>query len=630
MGSGIEPPGGAGPPSGFGERAHVLCISRPDPIRALCIWRPDPLFRPDALFYNVGAMERHRRAPEDLERTLRRIDGRGYKAYKDIQGIYDFPRFTLFIDYVQGDPFASPTRARLRVATKHAAFPPDLFSSKSRRVALADYLLRLMDARCRSAQTRRGTGKSGLIGVDSPGQEVLERTAAFVDEGAIEVRVYIGLPARGRTVLGREAASMMLEDLPEIVEKSLFYSALGESGRTEVKGHVETNEDADYLRAALSEKGLVAFIANGSVLPRRSGVDERPLTKGTVVRFKSPPSLEVELTLPNRGEIAGMGIPGGVTLIVGGGYHGKSTVLNAVQRGIYNHVPGDGREFAVTIPSAAKIRAEDGRRVERVNISPFIANLPFGEDTTRFSTENASGSTSQAANIMEALEAGTKLLLTDEDTAATNFMIRDHRMQELISKDREPITPFVDKIRQAHGDLGVSTILVIGGSGDYFDVADRVIAMDSFLARDVTAEARGIAEKYSTERRREGGDEFGNFTPRVPMRESLDASKGRREVKISGRGTGTILFGRYTIDLSAVETIVHPSQVNAIGQAIYYARTRYMDGQRSLPEILDLVMEDIGRSGLDVIDPRRMGDYALFRRLELAAALNRLPTLRVA
>ena len=599
-----------------------MCILRPDPSE-LCILRPDPMG------YNNPAMERDARTPEDLERTLRRIDGRGYRAYKDIQGTYEFPGFTLFIDYVQGDPFASPTRARLRVATEDAGFPIDVYEGRSRRTALADYLLRLVDSHCRTAETRRGTGKSGLIGVDSPGQEVLERTAALVDAAAIEARVYIGLPARGRTVLGREAASMLLEDLPAIVRKSLFYSALSERPRDDLARHIETNEDADHLRRALAGKGIVAFIADGSVLPRRSGVDDRPLAKGTVVAFKSPPSLEVRFSLPNRGEVTGMGIPAGVTLIVGGGYHGKSTVLNAIERGIYNHIPGDGRELAVTVASAAKIRAEDGRRVEKVNISPFITNLPFKEDTTRFSTENASGSTSQAANIMEALEAGADLLLTDEDTAATNFMIRDHRMQELISKDREPITPFVDKIRQAHRDLGVSTILVIGGSGDYFDVADRVIAMDSFLASDVTAEARGIAEKYSTERRREGGENFGDFTPRVPMRESLDASKGKREVKISGRGTRTILFGKYTIDLSAVETIVHPGQVNALGQALYYARTKYMDGARTLPDILDMVMQDIESSGLDVIDPRKMGDYAMFRRLELAAALNRLPTLRV-
>jgi predicted ABC-class ATPase len=393
--------------------------------------------------------------------------------------------------------------------------------------------------------------------------------------------------------------------------------------------HIRTNEDADYLRAAIGEWGLVTFIPDDAVLPRRSGVDDRPLREGTVVRFKSPETLRVSFTLPNSGEVSGMGIPGGVTLIVGGGYHGKSTVLNAIERGIYNHIPGDGREFVVTDPGAVKIRAEDGRRVEKVNISPFISNLPFGADTKRFSTENASGSTSQAANIMEALEAGATVILTDEDTAATNFMIRDHRMQELIAKGKEPITPFVDKIRQLHADLGISTILVMGGSGDYFDMADHVIAMDSFLASDVSAEAREIATKYATERQREGGDRFGEFTPRVPKRESLDASKGRREVKISGRGLKTILFGRHTIDLSCVEGLVHPSQVNAIGQALYYARSRYMDGRRTLPEILRMTLDDIASKGLDVIDSRRMGDYAIFRPLELAAALNRLPTLRV-
>jgi predicted ABC-class ATPase len=575
-------------------------------------------------------MERSARTPEDLDRILRRIDGRGYKAYKDIQGAYRFQHFMLFVDHVQGDPFASPSRARIRVDHEDAGFPPDTYSSKSRRVGLADYILRAVDALCRRAERRTGTGKSGLIGVDRPGQEILERTAALVDERGVEVRVFLGLPARGRRVMAREAGSMLLGDLPGIVRRTLFYGELDDEQHEDLKRHIRTNEDADFLREGLEDRGLVAFIADGSILPRRSGVDEQPLTQGRVVKFRSPPSLRVGFDLPNRGTVEGMGIPEGVTLIVGGGYHGKSTVLNAVERGIFNHVPGDGRELAVTVPSAAKIRAEDGRRVEGVNISAFISNLPFGEDTTRFSTENASGSTSQAANIMEALEAGARLLLTDEDTAATNFMIRDHRMQELISKDREPITPFVDKIRQACRDLGVSTILVIGGSGDYFDVADRVIAMDSFLARDVTGEARAIADKYSTERRREGGERFGNFTPRVPLRESLDASKGKRDVKISGRGTRTILFGRYTIDLSSVETIVHASQVNAVGQAIYYAQSRYMDGKRTLPEILDLVMDDIERSGLDVIDQRRMGDYAMFRRLELAAALNRLPTLRVA
>jgi predicted ABC-class ATPase len=566
--------------------------------------------------------------PDDLARTLRRIDGKGYKAYKDIEGSYSFPKFTLHIDHVQGDPFASPSRLRVCVDHTEAGFPPHAYSTASRKVGLADFLLRRFDSRCRSFERRRGTGKSGLVAIDRPGQEMLERTALIVSDRTIEARFFVGLPARGRTIIGREADQILLKVVPDIVRGSLFFASFEREASALVE-HIQTNEDADALRAAVVEHGLVAFIPDDAVLPRRSGVDDRPLQQGKVIKFRSPESLWVSFDLPNGGSISGMGIPQGITLIVGGGYHGKSTVLNAIERGIYNHVPGDGREFVVTHPTAVKIRAEDGRRVEKVDISPFISNLPFGADTGQFSTENASGSTSQAANIMEALEAGTRLVLTDEDTAATNFMIRDHRMQELISKDKEPITPFVDKVRQLHAEHGVSTILVMGGSGDYFDVADHVIAMESFCANDVTREARAIASRYSTERKREGGTDFGSFTPRVPERESLDPSKGRRDVKISGRGLRTILFGRHTIDLARIEGLVHPSQVNAIGQTLYYARTKYMDGHRTLPEILSLVMADIADGGLDVIDPRYMGDYALFRPLELAAALNRLPTLRI-
>jgi predicted ABC-class ATPase len=572
-------------------------------------------------------VERGTRKPEDLSHVLQRIDGRGYKAYKDIEGRYAFPGFTLFIDHVQGDPFAAPSRLRAAVQQDRAAFPPEAHDSGPRKIGLADYLLRCFDSKCRSAQRRAGSGKSGFVGIDSPGQEVLERTSLLVSDRTIEARFRVGLPARGRRIMSREAARILLELVPRIVSTSLFHESLRAESDAIIK-HVETNEDADFLRQALAGRGLVTFVADDAILPRRSGVDDRPLQKGRIVKFESPATLRTEFDLPNRGKITGMGIPSGITLIVGGGYHGKSTLLNGIERGIYNHIPGDGREFVVTDPGAVKIRAEDGRRVERVNISPFISNLPFGEDTEAFSSENASGSTSQAANIVEALEAGASLILTDEDTAATNFMIRDHRMQELIAKEKEPITPFVDKIRQLHTDLGISTILVMGGSGDYFDVADRVIAMESFAAVDVTSEAREIADRYSTERRREGGPTFGSITPRIPMRESLDASKGKRDVKISGRGLKTIVFGRHAIDLARVEGLVHPGQVNAIGQALYYARSKYMDGRRPIPEILELVIADIKRHGLDIIDPRRMGEYAVFRGLELAAALNRLPTLR--
>ncbi|MBU7014983.1 MAG: ABC-ATPase domain-containing protein [Theionarchaea archaeon] len=564
------------------------------------------------------------KSAQDLGRELQRIAGRGYKAYRSIQGVYDFARYVLLIDYVQGDPFASPSRIRVRIPQHVAQFPDNTFNTKSREVALRDYVTRAFySASKKFCRGRRGTGKSGIISIDRPGQEVLERTSAFITPDYVEIRFVMGLPAFGRRIAGTHCHAMFFEELPRIVESVQF----GALDRERLYEHLSTVEDADFLRDTLSCMGLVGFVADGSVLPRVSGVDPRPLTE-KVVPFRSPDSLRREVDLPNKGIITGMGVPEGVTLVVGGGYHGKSTLLNAIELGVYDHIPGDGREFVVSNFDTVKIRAEDGRRIEKVDISPFIGDLPFGQSTKCFSTENASGSTSQAANIMEALEVGAEVLIIDEDTSATNFMIRDHRMQELVSKDKEPITPFIDKVGQLHEDYGVSTVLVIGGSGDYFDVADTVICMVEYVPQDVTDKAHEIAERFEAERISEGGQRFGDITERIPVKESFDASKGKRQVKISARGIDTILFGIHEIDLQDVEQLVDVSQTRAIGDAIYYA-TRYMDGERTLRDTVDVVCEDV-RKNLDILSPVAVGNYAAFRRFELVAAINRLRTLRTA
>ena len=609
---------------------------------------------------------------ESLQRHLRQLENRGYKAYKDIEGNYDFSEFTLIIDYVQGDPFAFPSKFRVRVPPNIAQLPRELFNSRSREIALRDYLTRQFDQAAHSISIKRGTGKSGLIAVTRFGQEVLERTSAFIisshtsdieDLGGVELRFAVGLPASGRSILGRQAAEMLCEDIPQIVSNSLKYPHLNAA---ECRRHVETVEDADWLRQQLAENGLVAFVADGSILPRRSGVDNRPLLNNAVA-FQSPPSLKVEFNCPNCGLISGMGIPAGLTLIVGGGYHGKSTLLRAIELGVYNRIPGDGREFVVTNPAAVKIRAEDGRSVAGVDISPFINYLPQGRDTAQFYTENASGSTSQAANIIEALEVGRRkkeegrgkkeegrgkkeeaqsfvletqlvasseedlvpVLLVDEDTAATNFMIRDRRMQELIAKHKEPITPFIDKVKLLYADCGVSTILVMGGSGDYFDVADTVIAMENFQADNVTEKAKQIAINYSISRAAEGGETFGEITQRVPIPASLDPSLGRRDVRVKVRDVDELAFGTQEIDLGAIEQIVDSGQLRAIAAAMVYAKQQYMDGKRTLSEIIDLVMADIDAQGMDILSPFPEGDFAMFRRFELAAVINRLRSLSV-
>lgn len=568
---------------------------------------------------------------QSLEQRLRSIDRSGYPAYKDLAGKYEFPGYMLHLDRVQGDPFAAPSLLRVRVSQRLAAFPRELFASPVRRVALEDYVTRQFAAAIRRfVKGNRGTGKSGMVAVDAGGQEILERTSCVVNDQFVEVRFVAGLPAAGRSVLAREAYEMFYGELPKLVKAALYYSSMDAGA---VRRHVEVAEDAEALRDQLGERGLVAFVADGAILPRESGVSSRPMPAKLAVSFESPPELRVELRAPNRGTVAGMGIPRGITLIVGGGYHGKSTLLSALEMGVYSHIPGDGREYVVSRADAVKIRAEDGRRVERVDISPFISNLPFQKDTTAFSTDNASGSTSQAANIMEALEAGSKLLMMDEDTSATNFMIRDEKMQRLVPKEKEPITPFIDQVRNLLDERGVSTILVMGGSGDYFAVADTVIFMDSYRPRVVTELARRIATEDPSRRAAEAGGGFGKLVPRVPLAESFDPSRGQR-VKVRGRGMESIQFGRESIELDDVEQLVDTSQVTAIADMMLYALNRgYFDNRSTLRQVLERIYVDVSARGLDEISPygggRHPGDYALPRLQEAAAAINRLRTLEV-
>jgi predicted ABC-class ATPase len=568
------------------------------------------------------------RDDQELVEVLGRIDGRGYKAYKELKGRWRLPGFVLVVDHVQGDPFAEPSRVRALLDPAESGLPAEACAAGPRAVGTACLLARRFGAEAREAEPRKGSGKSGLIRIEAPGQEVIPNTAVRIaPDGSVEARFRVGLPARGRRVMGSEARALLLEVVPSVVDASLRAEA---HDPDDVRRHWETNEDADALRSALSAAGLVAFVADGARLPRRSGVDDHPLEGEGVVPFRSPESLRVNLQTPHAGMVTGMGIPRGVTLIVGGGYHGKSTLLRALERGVWNHRPGDGRERAVTDPDAVKVRAEDGRSVAAVDISPFIGDLPDGTDTRRFSTENASGSTSQAAAIMEALESGATALLVDEDTAATNFMIRDRRMQALVPREREPITPFIDRVRELFEGRGVSSVLVLGGSGDYLDAADTVIAMADYLPEDVGERARGVAREYPTGRLAETPGPFPESPPRVPRSRSVDPSRGRRSVRIRTRGEDAIQFGEGEIDLSGVDQLVSWAQTRAVAEGLLLARERIMGERVAVPELLDRVMTILAEEGLDALGHGDSGELALFRRHELAAALNRLRGLEVA
>jgi len=558
------------------------------------------------------------RTAEELRRSLLQLDGKSYKAYRDIKGQYTFGGFELSIDHVQGDPFAAPSRVRIRFKND---YPEWAQLNRSRRVGLRDYLNRQFASACRRfSKGDRGSGKSGAVFIAQPGQEILARSAVVLKEDWIELRFRVGLPAFGRRIAGRQAAAIFMEELPAIVEHSLPFEIQQED---KLREHLYTNEDADALRTELEQLDLIAFVPDGAMLPRASGVDPRPLPGG--VPFESPESLRHTISLRHR-TVSGMGIPKGVTLIVGGGFHGKSTLLRAIELGVYNHIPGDGRSFVVSQPAAAKIRAEDGRYIEQVDISPFINNLPGGQSTTTFSTENASGSTSQAANVVEALEAGATTLLIDEDTSATNFMIRDQRMQRLIPQEREPITPFVDRIRQLYEEQGVSSVLVIGGSGLYLDVADTVIGMLEYRPQDLSNRAQSVAADLPLHRHTQTEGAISSTHRRIPDADSIDAQRGKRE-KTRAFETRSIQFGRYDIELGAVEQLVDNGQLIAIADALLYLR-QYLN-EASVPEAIEQVVADIEAEGLDALQQRPAGDYAAFRSLELAAALNRLRSLRV-
>ncbi len=576
----------------------------------------------------------------DLRDILRRIDGRGFKAYRDLRGRFELGAVTLYVDHVQGDPFAAPSRVRLRVPRDRAELPPALSAGRPRRIALADHLARrVAEAIRRERPPRRGSGRGGAILVDAGGQEVLERTAVVVTDAWVEARMQVGLPAAGRRILGGEAAELLCGSLPRIAERALSGAHLDAGA---VRRFVECVEAQEHLRSRLDSLGLVAFVGDGSLLPRESGASDRPLASAEAVLFESPESLRVEIPLPDpidgpggaRSSVVGMGIRKGVTLVVGGGYHGKSTLLRALERGVHPHVPADGREWVVSAPDLVKVRAEDGRRVEQVDISAFIGELPGGRRTDSFSSDDASGSTSQAANIVEALEAGASGLLLDEDTSATNFMVRDARMQALVHREHEPITPFLDRVRELHDRLGVSTVLVMGGVGDYFAVADCVIMMREFRPFDVTREAQKVAESEPGGRQPEAVRPLEGFTERIPLAESLDPSRGRRDVRIDVRGRDEIAFGTEIIDLRGVDQLLDPSQTRAVGYALHLAAERWMDGRATLREVLARLEMGLDDWGLDVLDPghrpeRHPGNLARPRRFEVAAAINRLRSIRM-
>ncbi len=554
---------------------------------------------------------------EELRRVLQRINHKSYGMYKNLAGSYDCGRYMLHIDHVQGDPFASPSRLRFEIRKNNHGFPEEYWQDKHRRLALEDQVLRRFNGFLRKMDRgNMGSGKSGRITTCRTGQKVLERIAVVFSENKMELRFEMGFPARGRSILADEMIKLLFDTLPKLAEGCLFYNKWDAKSRQRLQDAVFLADDQKALREELEKRKLAAFVADGSVLPRESGISDLPM-KGAV-EFQSPETLRTQICLPHRGVITGMGIPEGITVIVGGGYHGKSTLLKALEQGVYNHIAGDGREYVLSRNYAMKIRAEDGRSVLHSDISMFINHLPNGQDTTDFSTENASGSTSQAANLVEALEAGSRLLLLDEDTSATNFMIRDKVMARLVSDDREPITTLLRHIRSLYERHGVSFVIVVGSSGDYLSVADHVLQMDRYEVKDVTEAAGIICREERIEGQYPAGSlDFPDFT-----RALKPAGAGR--MKMKAMGTDTVMIDRDTVDVRYLEQLADDGQT--VGLA--YLMGWILANQRqktAITSLLDDMYRQIEKKGLQAFIPPNYscGHPVLPRKQELFACLNR-------
>lgn len=562
----------------------------------------------------------------DLRNLLRQIDHKGYPAYKDTRGCYTFGTWQLSIDHVQGDPFAAPSKVSVRVAGKQAGFPAELYRNSYQRIALQDYLLRQFGRQLEKLSFRaKGSGKSGLLAMSRPGQEVLERTASQIEPetGNLTVRFEVGFPANGRTVNARELEKIFFELLSECVEQTLFAKALD---MKKVRQAVFLAEDQQYIREQLKAQGLVAFVADGSILPRESGVSGRPMRDA--VPFVTPPSLKVTMELPHRGTITGMGIKKGITLIVGGGYHGKSTLLKALELGVYNHIAGDGREYVICDETAMKMRAEDGRSIRKVDISMFIRNLPNGKNTEAFSTEDASGSTSQAANVVEAMEAGCMTLLMDEDTSATNFMIRDELMQRVVNRESEPIIPFIDRVEELFRVYGISTILVAGSSGAYFHKADCILQMKQYEPVDITELAKNEAAAYpivtAPEKEHRALEENRVAKPDMSLR-----NDDRMKLKVMGKDGFS--FNRENVDLRYVEQLTDTEQLAALAYLLKYAELHLFDGKKNLKDVVEKLEQKLMTEGLAAVCESSYvpTGLAMPRKQEIFACINRYRKLHL-
>ena len=567
------------------------------------------------------------RDKEEFYGILQRIDGKSVEEYAQLIGDFDFSRYVLKISSVhrEGAGLGQHTLFVLRVPQIIGGFPAHLFNTPVRRVALEDYLTRKVAAQMEALARHDNHGVSRRrLFVACPGQKILPRSSLVVTEEYIEARVYVELPEKNGLVAGAEAQQIFFEDLPAIVNNSLIYCNLSEA---EVNGFVNQMEDADHIRRILATRGWVGFVGEGAMLKRAECSDAPDYSQWLGIAISD--ECAVNLEVPNAGSVRGVGIPAGITVILGDAASGRVDLMRALADGIYNHIPGDGREMVVTVPDAVYVSAEPGRSVQRVDIRPFVRLGRDASAAADYSCTSADGLVSEAAGFVEALEAGARALLLDESDSSSEFLALSAAAAAVLPQITDSVVPLSVRARAIADELGVS--LVIGGisaAAQFVPVADAVFRIDGHHISDITSAAKAAFRETPIKAPPADLPALVDRIRRV-IPSSIDPSLGRFDASIEAPSVHSLKFGRYTVDLSGCRQLADVYQTLTIGRVLYYAKLRYMDEPRPVREILDLIDRDLSTEGLESLTRDLRGDLARPRRYEIAAALNRLRSLRI-
>ena len=540
----------------------------------------------------------------ELDELLRRTDGKRYSVYKKLRElIIDYGNAEAVFTKVQGDPHAPPSVIEIVIPSRAHKLSKTLFKQEY-YIPLTDYISRALYRITKKLSKRCGSGYSCYIGIPRPGPWILKRSCAEIKDRDIVLRIYIGLPARGRRILGDRARKLLLESIPKIINTIISLR----NNEEEIEKHIECYLDQEYLRQWLYENNYAFFIADRSILPRESSISEKPMANA--IPFKSPKSFKVAVKLPSGKLVTGMAMPMGVILITGGGYHGKTTLLEAIQEGIYNHIKGDGREYIVSRKYTIMVRAEDGRIVSSVDISSFIEQLPMNSDTIKYSSLDASGSTSMAASINEAIEAGAELILIDEDTSATNLLFKDNVMAKIITK--EPIRPLCLQVRDLVRKTKASVIIVASASSSFLGVADKIILMEDYIPRDITPKVKeNVPHKIELDYK-------------LPKNRIFHGIKGLRRIRAKGyKIAAEYIDGvKFELDLSYYPRIVEKGQVKFIAHIV--EKISQLKRPMSIHELINYINKLIYEKGFSGFVHPVPPDLTIVDGFDVIWVLNRL------